>query len=296
MEKKTPNRLGRGLGTLLGGAEIPVVADTIVTTKSDPGTLIKIDSIEINPHQPRVDFDQNALEELAISIRTYGLIQPITVRPITHGKYQLISGERRFRASKMAGLTEIPAYVRTADDLLSLQMALVENVQRENLNAIEIAVSYQRLLEECELSHEELSNKVGKDRTTITNYLRLLKLSRDAQIAVRDKKISMGHARAIITIEDDILQSKIVKEIISSELSVRQTESLVKKYNVSNSKLKTKVKINISDQLVNFSTELSKKLNARVKISKELSGKGKISIPFGSEEELNKIIERLNNL
>jgi ParB family chromosome partitioning protein len=296
MEKKTPNRLGRGLGTLLGGAEIPVVADTIVNAKSDPGTLIKIDSIEINPHQPRVDFDQKSLEDLAISIRTYGLIQPITVRPITHGKYQLISGERRFRASKMAGLTEIPAYVRTADDLLSLQMALVENVQRENLNAIEIAVSYQRLLDECELSHEELSNKVGKDRTTITNYLRLLKLSRDAQIAVRDKKISMGHARAIITIEDDILQSKIVKEIISGELSVRQTESLVKKYNVSNSKLKTKVKINISDQLVNFSTELSKKLNTRVKISKELSGKGKISIPFGSEEELNKIIERLNNL
>lgn len=296
MEKKTPNRLGRGLGTLLGGAEIPVVADTIVTAKSDPGTLIKIDSIELNPHQPRVDFDPKALEDLAVSIRTYGLIQPITVRPITHGKYQLISGERRLRASKMAGLTEIPAYVRTADDLLSLQMALVENVQRENLNAIEIAVSYQRLLEECELSHEELSNKVGKDRTTITNYLRLLKLSRDAQIAVRDKKITMGHARAIITIEDDILQSKIVKEIVSGELSVRQTESLVKKYNISNSKQKTKVKINISDQLVIFSTELSKKLNSKVKISKELSGKGKISIPFGSEEELNKIIDRLNKL
>ena len=296
MEKKTPNWLGRGLGTLLGGAEIPVVADTIVTAKSDPGTLIKIDSIELNPHQPRVDFDPKALEDLAVSIRTYGLIQPITVRPITHGKYQLISGERRLRASKMAGLTEIPAYVRTADDLLSLQMALVENVQRENLNAIEIAVSYQRLLEECELSHEELSNKVGKDRTTITNYLRLLKLSRDAQIAVRDKKITMGHARAIITIEDDILQSKIVKEIVSGELSVRQTESLVKKYNISNSKQKTKVKINISDQLVIFSTELSKKLNSKVKISKELSGKGKISIPFGSEEELNKIIDRLNKL
>ena len=296
MEKKTPNRLGRGLGTLLGGAEIPVVADTIVTAKSDPGTLIKIDSIELNPHQPRVDFDPKALEDLAVSIRTYGLIQPITVRPITHGKYQLISGERRLRASKMAGLTEIPAYVRTADDLLSLQMALVENVQRENLNAIEIAVSYQRLLEECELSHEELSNKVGKDRTTITNYLRLLKLSRDAQIAVRDKKITMGHARAIITIEDDILQSKIVKEIVSGELSVRQTESIVKKYNISNSKQKTKVKINISDQLVIFSTELSKKLNSKVKISKELSGKGKISIPFGSEEELNKIIDRLNKL
>lgn len=296
MEKKTPNRLGRGLGTLLGGAEIPVVADSVLNAKSDPGTLIKIDSIELNPHQPRTDFDLKALEELAISIRTYGLIQPITVRPITHGKYQLISGERRLRASKMAGLTEIPAYVRTADDLLSLQMALVENVQRENLNAIEIAVSYQRLLDECELSHEELSNKVGKDRTTITNYLRLLKLSREAQIAVRDKKISMGHARALVIIDDETVQSKIVKEIVDQALSVRQTESLVKKYNQNPQGTKTKVKINLSDNLINFSTELSKKLNSKVKIAKELSGKGKISIPFSSEDELNKIIERLSKL
>ncbi len=296
MEKKTPNRLGRGLGTLLGGAEIPVVADSVLNAKSDPGTLIKIDSIELNPHQPRTDFDIKTLEELAISIRTYGLIQPITVRPITHGKYQLISGERRLRASKMAGLTEIPAYVRTADDLLSLQMALVENVQRENLNAIEIAVSYQRLMDECELSHEELSNKVGKDRTTITNYLRLLKLSREAQIAVRDKKITMGHARALVIIDDETVQSKIVKEIVDQALSVRQTESLVKKYNQNPQGTKTKVKINLSDNLINFSTELSKKLNSKVKIAKELSGKGKISILFSSEDELNKIIERLSKL
>lgn len=296
MEKKMPNRLGRGLGTLLGGADIPIVADTIAGIKSDPGTLIKIDSIEVNPHQPRVDFDQKALDELAVSIRTYGLIQPITVRPVTNGKYQLISGERRLRAAKIAGLSEIPAYVRTADDLQSLQMALVENVQRENLNAIEIAVSYQRLLDECALSHEELSTKVGKDRTTITNYLRLLKLSRDAQIAVRDKLITMGHARAIITIDDDIIQSKIVKEIVANGLSVRQTESLVKKFNQNISPGKTKVKINLSDNLVNFSTDLSKKLNSKVKISKELSGKGKILIPFSSEDELHKIIEKLNKL
>lgn len=296
MEKKMPNRLGRGLGTLLGGADIPIVADSIAGIKSDPGTLIKIESIEVNPHQPRIDFDQKALDELAASIRTYGLIQPITVRPVTNGKYQLISGERRLRAAKIAGLTEIPAYVRTADDLQSLQMALVENVQRENLNAIEIAVSYQRLLDECALSHEELSIKVGKDRTTITNYLRLLKLSRDAQIAVRDKLITMGHARAIITIDDDIIQSKIVKEIVNNALSVRQTESLVKKFNQNSSPGKTKVKINLSDNLVNFSTDLSKKLNSKVKISKELSGKGKILIPFSSEEELHKIIEKLNKL
>jgi ParB family chromosome partitioning protein len=296
MEKKMPNRLGRGLGSLLGGADIPIVADSIAGIKSDPGTLIKIESIEVNPHQPRVDFDQKALDELAVSIRTYGLIQPITVRPVTNGKYQLISGERRLRAAKIAGLTEIPAYVRTADDLQSLQMALVENVQRENLNAIEIAVSYQRLLDECALSHEELSNKVGKDRTTITNYLRLLKLSRDAQIAVRDKLISMGHARAIITIDDDSVQSKLVKEIVANALSVRQTESLVKKFNQNITPGKTKVKINLSDNLVNFSTDLSKKLNTKVKISKELSGKGKILIPFTSEDELYKIIEKLNNL
>lgn len=296
MEKKTPNRLGRGLGTLLGGADIPMVADSVAGIKSDPGTLIKIDSIEVNPHQPRLNFDQKALEELALSIKTYGLIQPITVRPISNGKYQLISGERRLRASKLAGLTEIPAYVRTADDLQSLQMALVENVQRENLNAIEIAVSYQRLLDECALSHEELSVKVGKDRTTITNYLRLLKLSRDAQVAVRDKLISMGHARAIITIDDDLIQSKVVKEIIAGSLSVRQTESLVKKYNQNSSPAKTKVKINLSDSMVNFSTELSKKLNSKVKISKELSGKGKIFISFASEDELQKIIEKLSKL
>ena len=296
MEKKTPNRLGRGLGTLLGGADIPMVADSVAGIKSDPGTLIKVDSIEVNPHQPRLNFDQKALEELALSIKTYGLIQPITVRPISNGKYQLISGERRLRASKLAGLTEIPAYVRTADDLQSLQMALVENVQRENLNAIEIAVSYQRLLDECALSHEELSVKVGKDRTTITNYLRLLKLSRDAQVAVRDKLISMGHARAIITIDDDLIQSKVVKEIIAGSLSVRQTESLVKKYNQNSSPAKTKVKINLSDSMVNFSTELSKKLNSKVKISKELSGKGKIFITFASEDELQKIIEKLSKL
>ncbi|PKP28151.1 MAG: chromosome partitioning protein ParB [Bacteroidetes bacterium HGW-Bacteroidetes-19] len=296
MEKKTPNRLGRGLGTLLGGADIPMVADSVAGIKSDPGTLIKIDSIEVNPHQPRLNFDQKALEELALSIKTYGLIQPITVRPISNGKYQLISGERRLRASKIAGLSEIPAYVRTADDLQSLQMALVENVQRENLNAIEIAVSYQRLLDECALSHEELSVKVGKDRTTITNYLRLLKLSRDAQVAVRDKLISMGHARAIITIDDDLIQSKVVKEIIAGSLSVRQTESLVKKYNQNSSPTKTKVKINLSDNMINFSTELSKKLNSKVKISKELSGKGKIFISFASEDELQKIIEKLSKL
>lgn len=289
-----PNRLGKGLGALLAGADIPVVADASTRINSDAGTQIRIDSIEDNPYQPRQDFDIQSLEELAASIKTYGLIQPVTVRPVENGKYQLISGERRLRAAKIAGLTEIPAYVRTVDNTLSLQMALVENVQREDLNAIEIALSYQRLLDECSLTHEELSQKVGKDRATITNYLRLLRLSPEVQIAVRDKHITTGHARAIVSIEDTTLQSKLVKEIIEHPLSVRQTESLVKKYLADSNTKKTKVKIKLSDHVVNFSTSLSKKLNAKVKVNKDLSGKGAISIPFASDEELNKIIDLLS--
>lgn len=295
MEKKTPSRLGRGLESLLGGAGLPIVSDQSDIVNADPGTLIKIESIVVNPHQPRIDFDQEQLSELAISIQTYGLIQPITVRPIADGKYQLISGERRWRAAQLAGLTEIPAYVRTADDLLSLQMALVENIQRENLNAMEIAVTYQRLIDECELSHEELSKKVGKNRTTISNYLRLLKLTRAAQIAVRDKLISTGHARALVAIEDELLQENTLNKVIKGQLSVRETEALVKKVNEPK-KPKVKVKIKLSDDILLFSNQLSEKLNSKVKVTKEISGKGKIAIPFTSEEHLKRLIEKLSNL
>lgn len=294
-KNKKTGSLGKGLGALLG-EDIEILSpNSVVRIKTDTNSYVKIDSIEANPYQPRTEFESEKLEELAQSIKTYGLIQPITVRPVENGKYQLISGERRLRAAKLAGLSEIPAYVRTADDMLSIQMALVENIQREDLNAIEIAVSYQRLMDECSLTQDELSDKVGKNRSTIANYLRLLKLSREAQIAIRDNLISMGHARAIVVLEDPDLQAKIVNQVINQGLSVRQTEALVKQYSVEFKKPKTKIKITPSDEVVNFQTSLSKKLNAKVIVNKDISGKGKISIPFQSEEELKKIMSLLSN-
>ncbi len=294
-KNKKTGSLGKGLGALLG-EDIEILSpNSVVRIKTDTNSYVKVDSIEANPYQPRTEFESEKLEELAQSIKTYGLIQPITVRPVENGKYQLISGERRLRAAKLAGLSEIPAYVRTADDMLSIQMALVENIQREDLNAIEIAVSYQRLMDECSLTQDELSDKVGKNRSTIANYLRLLKLSREAQIAIRDNLISMGHARAIVVLEDPDLQAKIVNQVINQGLSVRQTEALVKQYSVEFKKPKTKIKITPSDEVVNFQTSLSKKLNAKVIVNKDISGKGKISIPFQSEEELKKIMSLLSN-
>lgn len=294
MDKKSNFGLGKGLGALLKDGENSVLAaNSSVRVKTDANSYIKIDSIEANPGQPRTDFDDDALEELAQSIKAYGLIQPITVRPIENGKYQLISGERRWRASKLAGLTEIPAFVRSVDDIQSIQMALVENIQREDLNAIEIAVSYQRLLDECNLSQDELSEKVGKNKTTIINYLRLLKLSRDVQIAVRDNQISMGHARAIVAFDDETVQNKMLKEIISSGLSVRQTEALAKKISTE-IKPKNTVKVKLSSEIVNFKNTLSTKLKTKVTISKDVTGKGKIAIPFKSNEELMHIIEQLS--
>ena len=189
---------------------------------------ISLDEIEVNPFQPRTHFDKEALQELSDSIKVQGIIQPITVRKLSKNKYQLISGERRFQASKLASLEKIPAYVRTADDQQMLEMALIENIQRENLNSIEIALSYQRLLTECDLKQEELGDRVGKNRTTVNNYLRLLKLPPDIQAALRDKRISMGHARAIINIENVDIQLDIFKKIISQDLSVRKVEQLVR--------------------------------------------------------------------
>ena len=227
---KEAKKLGKGLGALLGGGNLPIAQNSAARIKQDSVGTIRIESIELNPNQPRSKFDEEALRELAESIKTYGLIQPITVRPIANGKYQLISGERRLRACKLAGLQEIPTYVRTVDDMQSIQMALVENIQREDLNALEIALSYQRLMDEFGFSQDEISAKVGKNRSTITNYMRLLKLSLPAQIAVRDNVISMGHARALVAVENEKLQEKLLKQVIDGGLSVRQTEALVKKH------------------------------------------------------------------
>ena len=224
---------------------------------------------------------------------TYGLIQPVTVRPIEGGRYQLISGERRYRAAKMAGLTEIPAFVRTVDDMQSVQMALVENIQRADLNPLDVAMSYQMLIEECHLTQEELSEKLGKDRSTISNYLRLLRLSTPAQVAVRDNLISMGHALPLVVLEDAALQQKVIKKVVDENLSVRQTELEVKKLRNELEPAKPKVKITLSDEVRAFQTAFAKKLKAKVKIKKDITGKGSITIPFSSDEELKKIIDQL---
>src|SRR6478609_3449800 len=228
-DAKKRNALGRGLSALLEDA------DNVKSAKLEPTTHpisvineIPLDQIEVNPYQPRTHFDQEALKELSESIKLQGIIQPITVRQLSKNQYQLISGERRLQASKLAGLTQITAYIRTANDQQMLEMALIENIQRENLNAIEIALSYQRLMTECSLKQEELGERVGKNRTTVTNYLRLLKLPPDIQIAVRDNKLSMGHARAIINVENADQQLYIFKKTLSDELSVRKVEELVR--------------------------------------------------------------------
>lgn len=288
---KNDKKLGRGLEALLGGAEIPSGNKAHYAIGNN--SFIKLESIEVNPFQPRVQFDDEELQQLAQSIKTYGLIQPITVRPVENGKYQLISGERRFRAAKIAGLTEIPAFVRTVDDVQSVQMALVENIQRSDLNAIEVALCYQLLIDECHLKQEELSDKLGKDKSTIANYLRLLKLSSEVQIAVRDKQISMTHARALVVIENENKQAEIVHQIIQDGLSVRQTETLVKKILSESQTPKTKVKITLSDDIRTFQSSFSKKLSTKVKIKKDISGKGSITIPFASDDELKKIIALL---
>lgn len=290
---KDAKKLGKGLGALLGGGNLPIAQNSAARIKQDSVGTIRIESIEVNPNQPRTKFDEEALKELAESIKTYGLIQPITVRPIANGKYQLISGERRLRACKLAGLQEIPTYVRTVDDMQSIQMALVENIQREDLNALEIALSYQRLLDEFGFTQDEVSDKVGKNRSTITNYVRLLKLSLPAQIAVRDNVISMGHARALVAVEDEKLQEKLLKQVVDGGLSVRQTETLVKKHTSEFKTVKTKIKITLSDEVNQFMSSLSKKLNSKVSVNKDLSGKGKITIPFTSDEDLKQIISKL---
>lgn len=294
MAKKVVTGLGKGLGALLGEGEYSVLApNSSVRVKADTNTNIRIDSIELNPGQPRTDFDPAALEELAQSIKTYGLIQPITVRPIDKGRYQLISGERRLRAAKIAGMTEIPAYVRSVDEIQSIQMALVENIQREDLNAIEIAVSYQRLLDECNLTQDELSAKVGKGKTTIVNYLRLLKLSKEVQIAVRDNTISMSHARVIVGFEDFNIQNKLLEEILKKNLSVHEAEALAKRI-AREVKPRRKINVRLSDKVIGFKENLSQRLGSKVSIVKDAKGIGKITIPFKSDDELSKIIEMLS--
>ncbi|MFD2998869.1 ParB/RepB/Spo0J family partition protein [Pontibacter toksunensis] len=289
--------LGRGLGSLLEGNKY--TGKTESSTLNEVNTIadIAIDQIQTNPFQPRTHFDQTALEELAESIKVQGIIQPITVRHLDQNSYQLISGERRYQASKIAGLTVIPAYIRKADDQQMLEMALIENIQRENLNAIEIALSYQRLLSECSLKQEELGDRVGKKRTTVTNYLRLLKLPPDIQIGLRDNMISMGHARALINIDTVEKQLDVYKEVVAKELSVRKVEELVRNLQNANKKPDPQHKLQFNKydgELKNVETRLSSQFGTKIQVKANNDGKGEIKIPFVSVDELNRILDILN--
>ncbi len=278
------NALGRGLSALLDGADQEQGQQTTIVHAFP---LIDIDDIEANPYQPRDRFEQEALKGLSESIKHQGLIQPVTVRKLENGKYQLISGERRLRASKMAGLTQIPAFIREADDEAVLQMALVENIQRENLNAIEIALTFDKLMEECKFTQEELSEKVGKKRTTVANYLRLLKLPIDIQAGIRDNKITMGHARSLISIDDEKKQQELFARIIADELSVRQVEELVRQVQQPQDKKASK-STSVSAELDLFRKSLSEKIGMKVSVKSSPKG-GALTIHFRNDEELKKI-------
>lgn len=294
---KRKNALGRGLGALLEDSssskrDIPGHRTSQVNAMDE----IPLKDIEVNPYQPRTHFDKESLEELAESIRVQGIIQPVTVRMLDSNNYQLISGERRFQASKLAGLKTIPAYIRVADDQQMLEMALIENIQRKDLNAIEIALSYQRLLSECDLKQEQLGDRVGKNRTTVNNYLRLLKLPPDIQIALRDEKISMGHARAIINIENVDAQLDIFKRTIEEDLSVRKVEALVRDLVTGASKKTEKkdLKPQASYEIKQLQYKLASHFGTNIQIKSSDNNKGEIKIPFVSAEDLNRILEILD--
>ncbi|SEN63743.1 chromosome partitioning protein, ParB family [bacterium A37T11] len=293
--------LGKGLSALLNDTEEVNQASRKpmeeIPDRETPGSVnfIKISLIEVNPFQPRSEFDEQALEELANSIRIQGLIQPITVRKTEAGRYQLISGERRLRASKLAGFTELPAYVRTANDQQMLEMALIENIQRENLNAIEVALSFQRMIDECNLKQDELGERVSKNRSTVTNYLRLLKLPPDIQASIRDGRITMGHARALITVAEPDKQLYLHREIIDKGLSVRKIEELVRALQNNSTSKKKPEKSSMPFQFQKVQDDLASKFATRVKLSvSSKSGSGFIEIPFHSEDDLNRILELLD--
>ncbi|MFY0626669.1 MAG: ParB/RepB/Spo0J family partition protein [Reichenbachiella sp.] len=297
MAKKTArkNALGRGLGALLNdsGTDDLITKKPLRERSAVAGSIaeVKLDQIEVNPFQPRTDFDQKALEDLSESIKVQGIIQPITVRKLNNNAYQLISGERRFQASKLAGFKQIPAYVRTADDQQMLEMALIENIQRQDLNAMEIALSYQRLLSECDLKQDQLGERVGKDRSTVNNYLRLLKLPPDIQAAVRDGKISMGHARALVNVEDAAIQLDILKKTLEGDLSVRKVEALVKQASYPDEKDDAPVQKETSKEIIKVQDKLSSHFGAKIKVASNDNNKGEIKIPFESVTELNRILE-----
>jgi len=284
------NALGKGLGALIedAGNDSHYQVDAV--------NEISLDVIEVNPYQPRTSFDEGALQELASSIKEIGVIQPITVRQIDDTQFQLITGERRFRAARMAGISKIPAFIRTADDQAMLEMALVENIQREDLDAIEVAISYQRLIEECELTQENLSGRVGKKRATISNYLRLLKLPAEIQLGIRDHKISMGHARALINIEDPDRQLQAYYRILDEGLSVRATEDMIRNLGQTQpgKKSSTSTRKTLPEEYQQLKHSLADHFNTNIDVKRNDNGKGKIVIPFKSDKDLERIMSIIN--
>ena len=294
MNDLKPKKLGRGLGALLSPEDFSILnPNSKVRMHTDYVEAISVDLIDTNPYQPRTDFDDDALAELSESIQMHGLIQPITIRPVENGRYQLIAGERRLRASKLAGYRDIYAYIRTADEMQAIQMALVENLQREDLNALEIAYSYKRLMDEFNLTQEELSKRVSKNRSTIANFLRLLNLSKETQAALRDDKITMGHARAIVGLEDFKLQNMALAEVINKQLSVRQTESLIKQLFKNQVKPKVNVTVKLPQSYLEIKSGLMQKFNSKIEISRNLKGEGKLMIHFKTDEDFQRILKQI---
>ncbi|WP_295830217.1 ParB/RepB/Spo0J family partition protein [uncultured Winogradskyella sp.] len=294
MAKATKKQaLGRGLSALLKDPDNNINSASDKNADKVVGNIVKIDidDIEMSPFQPRTNFNEETLRELASSIRELGVIQPITVRKLAFNKYQLVSGERRFRASKLIGKQTIPAYIRIANDQESLEMALVENIQRQDLDPIEIALSYQRLIDEIQLTQEQMSERVGKRRSTIANYLRLLKLDPIIQTGMRDGFISMGHGRAIVNINNQIDQLEVYEKIISSKLSVRATEALVKNLNNPSEIKSSSETVGIPKPIKKGIKEFSEYFGHKIDVKLAKNGSGKISIPFHSEEDFNRIIK-----
>jgi len=284
--------LGRGLSALLENAKTDITTKQVGENAPIVGSvsMIKIKNIETNPFQPRTNFEELALQELSDSIKQHGIIQPLTLRKLGYDRYQLISGERRFRASQMAGLTEVPAYIRVADDQAMLEMALVENIQREDLDPIEVALSYKRLIDECNLTQEALSEKVGKQRSTVTNFLRLLKLPAPIQKSLRDREITMGHAKALINIDNEDRQLAIFALSLEQELSVRQIEDIARGEKIKFTPKVTRVEKPLSLEDKDIEKKLQKLFNKSFKYKRKSKGGGSLTLNFSNDHELENIL------
>ena len=292
---KKRSALGKGLSALLENAETDITSKSSGTGIVGSISTLSVGSIEANPFNPRTNFEKEALEELSTSIALHGIIQPLTVRKLGRDKYQLISGERRFRAAQLAGLKEVPAYVRIANDQAMLEMALVENIQREDLNPIEVALSYERLIEECDLTQDQLSQKISKSRSSITNHLRLLKLPAPVQAGVKQGQLTMGHARAIVSAGDEETQIALYERVVEENLSVRDIEAIIRGEAVAKKEPTPKLaKPQISENEYTFKEHLGDQLATKVDIKKSPNGSGKIIVNFSSDVDLNRIMELLN--